>query len=330
MLVFPATSELLVYNLVMTGKPASTHVLVLCAGRQCEGLYKPLFDLSGLVTKVTSDAAGFHAHLVERRVDVALLIAAPDVSLVHEVLNGLKSPGSDYRDLPVVLIYPEDTPVEIAVAGLYAGSYDYLIEPFNEIELLTKLAVLAKIKHAEDEFRQLAIKDRLTGLYDRRYLFMRFNEELSRAKRYSRPISCLAIDIDNFRDVNEKSGIDAGDLLLQLVADVLTASKREIDVLARAADDQFVLALYNTDLIGAQVIAGRILGRIHEIKCPFDEEYRVSVSIGLAAIAADQSSTMHAQELQHRAEIACLRAKEAGRNRVTVYRDEMADGLIDG
>lgn len=314
----------------MAETTATTHVLVLCAGKQCEGLYKSLFDLSGLVTKVTADAAGFHAHLVERRVDVALLIAAPDVALVHEVLNGLKSPGSEYRELPVILIYPENTPVEIAVEGLHAGSYDYLIEPFNEIELLTKLAVLAKVKHAEEEFRQLAIKDRLTGLYDRRYLFMRFNEELSRAKRYSRPISCLAIDIDDFRDVNEQYGIEAGDLLLQLVADVLTTSKREIDVLARSDGDQFILALYNTDLIGAQVIAGRILGCIREIKCAFDDGYRVSVSIGLADLDADQNTTMHAQELQHRAEVACLQAKEAGRDRIVIYADEMADRLIDG
>lgn len=305
----------------------NTHVLVLCAGKQCEELYKSLFDLSGLVTNVTADAAAFHAHLTDHTVDVALLIAAPDISLVHEVLSGLKSAGSVYRDLPVILVYPAGTPVEVAVEGLHAGSYDYLIEPFNEIELLTKLAVLAKIKHAEDEFRQLAIKDRLTGLYDRRYLFMRFSEELSRARRYERPISCLVIDLDHFRAVNESYGIEAGDLLLQLAADVLTSAKREIDVLARATDDEFVMALYNTDLTGARVISSRILDRLHEIKCAFDEAYKVSASIGITAIVASQQTTMHAQELQHQAEIACLQAKENGRDRIVIYDATMADQL---
>ena len=217
-------------------------------GQSREDLYQALLELSGLNTVITTNTAEFHNHLEGHPVDVALLVADPDVLLIHEVLCGLKSAGSKYRDLPVIVIYPRDTPIEVAVEGMHSGSYAFLIEPFNEIELLTKLVVLAKIKHVEDEFRQLAIKDRLTGLYDRRYLFMRFNEEMSRAKRYERPISCLVVDIDDFREVNEKHGIDAGDLVLQLIADVMSGAKREIDVLARSIDDEFVLALYEKDI----------------------------------------------------------------------------------
>jgi len=308
----------------------STHVLVLCVGQQREELYQALLELSGLNTKITTTTADFHDQLTGHPVDVALLIADPNIALVHEVLNGLKSAGSEYRDLPVIVIYPRDTPVEVAVEGIHSGSYGYLIEPFNEIELLTKLVVLAKIKHVEDEFRQLAIKDRLTGLYDRRYLFIRFNEEMSRAKRYERPISCLAVDIDNFREVNERFGIDAGDVLLQLVADVLTSSKREIDVLARSTDDEFILALYNTDLTGAKVIGSRILACIRELTCPFDDNYRVTASMGIAAVEASRDLPMHSQELQRMAEVACFKAKESGRDQFIVYTDDLADQMIDG
>ena len=304
-----------------------THVLVLCVGQQREELYQALLELSGLKTHISTQVPEFHDHLTSHHVDVAMLIADPDIALMHEVLSGLKSAGSEFRDLPVILVYPRETPVEVAVEALHSGAYDYLIEPFNEIEMLTKLVVLAKIKHVEDEFRQLAIKDRLTGLYDRRYLFIRFNEEMSRAKRYERPISCLVVDIDNFRAINEKYGIDAGDVLLQKVADLLFQAKREIDVLARSVDDEFVLALYNTDLTGAKVIGNRILNRIREIECPFDASCQVTASMGIAAIEANREMPMHAQELQRMAEVACIRSKQDGRNKFSIFTEDMADML---
>lgn len=302
----------------------SVNVLILCE-RECEHeLFQALFSISGLKTDLQRDAGEFYARLEREAPEVILLAANPPDERVLEHIERLRQPGSAYRDIPVVVVFPEGTPKEISLSSLYQGAYDYLIEPFNEIELLTKITVLAKIKHAEDEFRRLAIRDLLTGLYDRRYLNLRIEEEMSRARRYSKPISCIVIDLDGFKAVNDKYGGEAGDLVLQGVADVLKRIKREIDVLARKENDEFVLVLYNTDLTGAAILSNRILDRLGQLDFSFDPACHVKASLGLSAMATSPEAPVHGQELLQQAEAALGRAKAGGGARIVVFSAELA------
>jgi len=308
---------------------ANTHVLMLCGEEGRRDMFRSLFEISGLHTVLKQDVESFLAYLSEQGVDLILLVQDSVQPPAEDVLAILKSAGSEHRDIPVIVVYPADTPPEVALQSLHLGAYDYLVEPFNEIELLTKITVLAKVKHAEDEFRQLAITDKLTGLYDRRYLFIRMNEELSRARRYSRPISCIVIDIDYFMSVNAQYGTDAGDQLLQMVADTLKSAKREIDVLARLDADSFVLVLYNTDATGSMVLASRLHNQLHDLVLPVAIGYQCKVSLGVSTVEAGPELTMHAQELQQRSELALQRAKKDGRDRIVVYSDEMAGDVVE-
>ncbi len=297
----------------------SVNVLILCE-RECEHeLFQSLFNLSGLNTDLQRSAEGFYARLERETPEVILIAANPPDESALEHVSRLRQPGSAWRDIPVVVLFPAGTPKEVTLSSLYQGAYDYLVEPFNEIELLTKITVLAKIKHAEDEFRRLAIRDVLTGLYDRRYLNLRLEEEMSRARRYSKPIACISLDIDSFGAVNEEYGFDAGNALLQSVADELRLRKREIDVLARKENDEFVLVLYNTDLTGATILATRIADRLRQLEHAFDNSYHVNVSVGLSGMETSPELQVHGQELLHQAELALARAKTGGGGRIVIY-----------
>lgn len=295
------------------------NVLVFCEREPARASFEALFTLSGLRAVLVQSAEEFFAHLERESAEVILLAADDPQDRALDYVFQLRQPGSTYRDIPVVVVFPEDTPLEMTLHSLHQGAYDYLTEPFNEIELLTKVTVLAKIKRAEDEFRRLAIRDVLTGLYDRRYLFLRLDEELSRAKRYSKPISVIALDLDKFAAVNDKYGSEGGDLLLQLVADELSRRKRGIDVLARKENDEFVLVLYNTDLTGATVLANRLLDRLGQIECRFDPAYHAQASLGLAAVETSPELLLHGQELLDWAEQALAQAKREGGARIVAY-----------
>jgi two-component system, cell cycle response regulator len=300
-------------------KHTSVNVLILC-DRECEhGLFESLFNISGLAAELTQTEEKFYERLEHNAPEVILLAMSPPDERALGHVAKLRQPGSTWREIPIVVIFPENTPKEIALASLYQGAYDYLTEPFNEIELLTKITVLAKIKHAEDEFRSLAIRDMLTGLYDRRYLHLRLHEEMSRARRYSKPISVLAIDIDGIGKVNDAYGAEAGDLLLQSVADELRRCKREIDVLARKENDEFDLVLYNTDMTGASVLATRILDQMQKLQFRFDPQFKTNASLGLCSCEAGPEMPQHGQELLLRAEQALARAQEDGGGRVVIY-----------
>jgi len=303
----------------MVEKEATTHVLVLCTDTRKQEDFKTLFGISGLSAEFAETKAEMFKKLGDQRTHVLLIAAGAESDEAIALCTTLKAPGSSFRDIPVVIVFDEDTPKEIALQSLHNGAYDYLIEPFNEIELLTKVAVLAKIKHAEDEFRQLAICDPLTGLFDRRYLYIRFAEEISRAKRYSRPISCLLFELQDLQKVNSEFGFEAGDFLLQLVGDSLASYKREIDVLSRLRGNEFVLVLYNTDRAGATILASRLEKRIANLKCKFDPAFQPGLKIGVVAADTSPDSVIHYQEMLDNAADALQDAKKSESDNIAIF-----------
>jgi two-component system, cell cycle response regulator len=305
-----------------------THLLVFCEEPCQVDRFQSLLGLTGLNTLISGTEAEFWKALAEHPADLILLCTTYPDPPAFNVCMKLKEPGSKYRDLPVVIIFPEETPPEITLQGLHLGAYDYLIEPFNEIALLTKITVLARIKRAEDEFRQLAITDIVTGLYDHRYLYLRANEELSRAKRYSRPLSVITLCVDHFEEIEKKFGPGASDTVLQVIADGLRELKRQIDVLARQDVNQFALVLYNTDETGALVVANRCLIKLRDLDYGLNH-YRPVISIGLVAVETTPDLQVHAQELQQQAAAAMRHGSQSGGNRIVLYTEDLAGSVIE-
>jgi two-component system cell cycle response regulator len=166
---------------------------------------------------------------------------------------------------------------------------------------------------SNEMLKYIGLTDSLTGVYNRRYIDRRLIEEIARARRQGYRISCMYIDIDHFKNVNDSIGHQAGDDVLREVAGRIKAELRLSDALARFGGEEFVVLLIDADLANASMVA-------HQ---PFalagGQAIDVSVSIGVATLEdfeRDHAIEGVAQNLVAQADAALYRAKEGGRNQV--------------
>ncbi len=168
------------------------------------------------------------------------------------------------------------------------------------------------------------VTDHLLGIFNRRYMDRRLQEEWDRARRYDLPLSVLIIDIDHFKRVNDVYGHAVGDLVLANVAKLVQQSVRESDIAARYGGEELVIIAVNTPLQAVGVLAERIRERIANQGVAVSVEriaaqpIRITVSIGGAALG---SNVADAQALLQAADKAMYRAKEDGRDRVVLHAD---------
>ena len=168
------------------------------------------------------------------------------------------------------------------------------------------------------EVQSLAFTDPLTGLHNRRSLFELSRVEFSRAHRLNRPICCVMMDLDHFKQVNDSYGHQAGDEVLQEFAKRCKSSIREMDLIGRYGGEELMIILPETNLNTALQIAERICESVAEQ--PFkilDGEINSTVSVG---VAAKDENTAHLETLVARADQAMYIAKHKGRNRVALSR----------
>ena len=116
----------------------------------------------------------------------------------------------------------------------------------------------AALRRTSKRLRQLATTDELTGLYNRRFFLDRWSWECDRATRYRRPLACLMVDVNGFKQVNDRLGHHAGDLVLKDVAEELRAALRQSDILARFGGDEFIVALPETSIEQAEAVAEKL------------------------------------------------------------------------
>ena len=171
--------------------------------------------------------------------------------------------------------------------------------------LRTRLAETnRRLESALERIRDIAIRDELTGAYNRRFLMESLARELARAGRSGGGFSVCLMDVDHFKAVNDTLGHAAGDEVLKQVAAIAGRGLRGIDVFGRFGGEEFLLVLPDTDPAGAKVLAERIRAAVAA-------ETRVTVTIGVAQHAGGDAAAVLA-----RADQALYRGKAAGRNRV--------------
>jgi diguanylate cyclase (GGDEF)-like protein len=166
--------------------------------------------------------------------------------------------------------------------------------------------------------RQAGLTDPLTALNNRRFFEQRLVEEFDRARRTRRPLCCLMIDIDFFKQVNDTYGHQVGDKVLQSVSKTMVEQMRRTDVLARYGGEEFVVLLPETLAATAWDVADRLKARVAMDKVAVDggEEISVSVSIGLSVLDSFDSAQDTPKTLLAYADQALYKAKNGGRNRV--------------
>jgi diguanylate cyclase (GGDEF)-like protein len=166
------------------------------------------------------------------------------------------------------------------------------------------------------------ITDPLIGIYNRRYLDRRLQEEFVRARRYSLPLSVLLLDIDHFKRINDAYGHQVGDLVLSYLGKLLLSAIRATDIIARYGGEEILIIAPSTTASSAVALAERIRQHVetHELVLTSEpnkrQAIRITVSVGVVELDQEAADS---QGLVHNADEALFRAKREGRNRVVLH-----------
>lgn len=171
-----------------------------------------------------------------------------------------------------------------------------------------------RVRHRTAQLEELASRDPLTGLYNRRHFSEVLLQNFSVAVRYHAPLSCVMIDLDKFKQVNDTRGHVTGDRVLMLLAKTIEGQLRTADVAARFGGDEFVLLLPQTDLDSARTMSERVLAEFADSLRREWPDLTTGASAGLASLADPQVKS--AEDLIRVADRALYRAKEAGQNSI--------------
>jgi diguanylate cyclase (GGDEF)-like protein len=173
---------------------------------------------------------------------------------------------------------------------------------------------LAETTHRLEE---MAIRDELTGLYNRRHVLEELKAEFSRSVRFSLPLSCMEIDLDYFKDVNDRYGHQAGDRVLRQISELFQKSFRAPDILARIGGEEFLAVLPQTDPQGALAKAELLRDQVaqHLFTIDFGRTIRMTISIGVAVYP--DARIHNVDHLVKMADDALYQSKRDGRNRVS-------------
>jgi diguanylate cyclase (GGDEF)-like protein len=240
--------------------------------------------------------------------------------------------------VPVILMTARRT--QGKVEGLELGADDYLVKPFDMLELSARVKSMLRLKGLQDtlveknreldrinreleqkrvELLQLSRTDGLTGLVNRRHFDERLETEFSRSLRYRSSLSCFMLDIDHFKKVNDTWGHPFGDVVIREVAQVARRALRDVDVLARYGGEELVALLPETPPDEAWRAAERIRVGVEAMRltCRTDEGNHLvtcTASIGVASFPAERIGS--GAELVHAADECLYNAKQGGRNQV--------------
>ena len=203
----------------------------------------------------------------------------------------------------------------------------------SDIDLIKQCAQLVSLaierKHMEQQLHQLASVDTLTGLANRATLENVLQHAITTSSRINKKGALMFIDLDNFKTINDTLGHTIGDTLLQQVAERLTWSVRESDIVARFGGDEFIIMLESLDThdqLAAKQVKTIGLKILNELRAPYqltDNEYRISLSIGATLFDGQGSAQMVLQQ----ADIAMYQAKLSGQHTICFFNPQMQKNI---
>jgi two-component system, cell cycle response regulator len=272
----------------------------------------------------------------------------PDLILMDVEMPGLggvevcrivkANQGAGFAFTPVILMTAGRSSGK--VEGLELGADDYLIKPFDMLELSARVKSMLRLKALQDtlveknkeldrinhelEEKRAALEhlsrtDGLTGLVNRRHFEERLAAEWARSERYRAPLSCMLLDIDHFKKVNDTWGHPFGDVVLKEVAAVARRALRDVDVIARYGGEEIIALLPETSPDEAWRAAERVRMGVEAMRLTCrtvepPEQVRCTASIGVAT--APSPAVESAEQLVQLADECLYEAKQGGRNQV--------------
>ncbi len=255
---------------------------------------------------------------------------------LHKQLMNMKTTtyieNFEVKDIPPEIMKLENYPIEemrssVNIPLMQAGEDIGIMiagnrreRGFNEKQIrfletiASQVAITLQNVIMYDRMKELAIIDELTGIYNRRFLYLAANKEIERSRRYKKDLSMILIDIDHFKEVNDHFGHLAGDKILQKITQVIQKELRGSDVFARYGGEEFIILLSDTDGKAAALVAERIRSSVELLRVKYiRNEISVTISLGVTRLSPERE-TLH--EIIATTDQALYEAKQKGRNRV--------------
>ncbi len=287
----------------------------------------------------------------------ALAVDTVDVDIVLSDMNLTDGSGLELlnkllarrRDLPIVLVTGEGI-LDNALRAINEGAYDYVVKTGDYLfalpivveknlanwrtkrdnirlqEQLSRTLEEVRIKNDQLEdavakLETMASTDPLTSIANRRSFNQAMERRFSEATRYDQDLSLVMIDLDGFKQLNDKLGHQAGDLMLQRTGRILEANCRRSDIAGRFGGDEFVLLLPETELATARIVAQRIHDEFHvaveTMLAHREPKVKVSMSMGIASLR--QARPVNPEQLIGQADEALYTAKSNGKRGIVIY-----------
>ncbi len=249
--------------------------------------------------------------------------------------------NGDWRAIPVCVMTAWSDGAKRRRA-IELGADDFIGKPVDNVELETRIKSLLRMSQYQSELRDMnaqletkvrertqhlqasldelkqrreeSTRDSLTGIFNRRFMWEWLLPQLKHAQRHKVPLTCLMIDIDRFKELNDAYGHHAGDEVLKHCSDTIVKSLRESDIVVRYGGEEFVTLLPHCSFKNGHIAAERIRQAVTRARPPWLKPTELTCSIGVATFDPDTPITGEA--LLEQADKALYKAKNAGRNRV--------------
>ncbi|MFY2559238.1 diguanylate cyclase [Corallococcus terminator] len=257
-----------------------------------------------------------------READLVVWVARPpgDPTAQHwlDKLLALEGPPA-----PPVLVLAERENRAVWVGALAQGA-EVVFDPWDAEELRSRVARSLKtqarltlLSNQVGELQRLSSTDGLTGVHNHRHFQERLREEFRRAQRYDDPLALILLDLDHFKQVNDRHGHTTGDGVLREVAATLQGSVRETDLVARYGGEEFAVLLPRTHLTGALSVAERVRRDLATLRVGPDGALQVTASLGVSSFP--HRTVLSPEQLLLTADEALYRAKDEGRDRICLH-----------
>ncbi|MDH5435397.1 MAG: sensor domain-containing diguanylate cyclase [Gammaproteobacteria bacterium] len=222
--------------------------------------------------------------------------------------------------------------------SLFANFLGQILANWRHVNIMEELVqqqtsclerALSESEKLKDRYKELSVVDELTGLHNRRFFFPEAEAALTRAMRYKQSFSIMVIDVDHFKEVNDSYGHMAGDFVLENLSLLLAKEVRDADILCRFGGEEFMIAMPNTDILEAQILAERIQKNIRDTKWHNEgRTMRITMTSGITDIESirdlidtQNKTELLLEELIKQADRAMYFGKENGRNQIRVFKD---------
>lgn len=317
----------------MVGGEEALRALLAVTDQEARSLIRRQLEELGFAVLELADEAGLEVGMVEFDPHLLVADAALGANRNMALVRTLRETRQG-RALYILLVVDEREE-ETTLRALDAGADDFVVRPIRERLLAARLKSGERLIRMQEEIRQdheeirhvaaelavsnrrlqeVAVTDPLTGFHNRRYAMERLEREWNAMQASGRPLSCMMIDLDEFKQVNDQYGHDVGDTLLREVAQVMRTNLRSQDVICRIGGDEFLVISPETDVVAVRACAGRLLDAVNKTVV-------VAGQVGLAGrlsigVATSQRGTADVQALLKAADSSMYRAKQAGRNRI--------------